>query len=383
MLLFFNYETRELNVTPLKLIAYTLFIACAFAFIGYTVGHQKLQYNFQKNEITSKLDLQKQDLNMVELSNNSTLFLNYESAIHNYIKEPSENAKADYQQRRKQLDQRLQQAADAFGLTVKRHVNLFNAWQYNFEQILFTQPNILNQVHSNWTLSFFHYQKAINKSLSAALNDFEKNQYNLLLYGDHGIKQADSAVQQKVLNIYNDQVKTLIPQVVDKLRMDKKISRCLPDSSPIFSPQRMAQEIAILQYGSRYCPFLTRSRTQTFCYRVRNTPATPDYENNLNYLVAVCDIADKRLETEASQAKQEYGQYSDNTYLERYIVPLLKDAKEKLEQRYRQPDGTVSSSLCENSDEIPVVNFRDPQVDAEILAYVQLSDKVCVNKWFS
>ena len=146
-----------------------------------------------------------------------------------------------------------------------------------------------------------------------------------------------------------------------------------PSIEPL-SPELIAENITALEYQSRYCPALVKNNVMTLCAKLnRDFPfgdkaAEERFEKGLTF----CNIANERLGHEAQLANEKYASLTFDQYYDRYVKPLIPRNIKKLKER------VIDNHLinCKISN-LPVVSFRNPEVDAYLAAFEIAGPEIC------
>lgn len=295
------------------------------------------------------------------------LYLDYEDAMYEYVQSSNPHAQAQFLEKGQALDKGLEKISAMLGLNVKREVALFQAWQYQTEQELIKSRQSIKIV--TWHLQLEDYQKDITKQINSALKAFQQEIDDVKRYPyDRTTSQVSRSVQLNMDQLY-EQAKPLIPNAVKALANRGQSVVICSGPSDTNSPSTVAQMVALLQYGSRFCPFLVTSKPEELCNELRSLP--PINENR-ETMLALCNIADKRIQEEADRAQSQYGHLTYGEYYEQYVKPLVPNYEAKLNAQVKAGFG---STICDRNY-IPVTGFRDPQTDAQIVAHQRVSSQL-------
>lgn len=299
----------------------------------------------------------------------SKLFFNYEKALNNYGDAPTQANHDNLLAAGANLDAILSKASQMFGLNVKRPVALFKAWQYRLETGALSLKG-----RDRWDLTLLTFQSLINEQIGESMQTFRNNAFDHLLYGPVGLSLANPRIQAQVDTIYEKNAKTLMPQAIQALQNNTSSIGCLPPDNNLTNPKNIAEMVTYIQYQSRYCPQITD--TEPYCTVVRNLPAVEEREDMLNHLLALCHIGEQRLQAEAKTAQEKYGQLTYSQYYQQYVAPLVPQQIEQFKKMVSSKNINDIFRACDPSY-LPVVDFRDPVIDARIAAYEQISAKIC------
>jgi hypothetical protein len=301
--------------------------------------------------------------------NITSLFINYENALDDSISAPTTQNRNRFFKLSQDLDQLLDSASMTFGLNVRRQVNLFKAWQYQLNNAPTLQGKIKLQQQ------FLSHNDAINKSLTTAMQDFNnKLLYTLLHNVNYGMKKIPRSVQSEMNKVYI-QSEPLIPAAVLSLKNRSTIMSCVPPNEDLKNPKKLANMIAALQYYSRYCAFLVQASTE-FCNTITTLLVLKDNENDIAQTLAACQFAGQRLDIERQDALQKYGAYSYDAYINKFVVPLIPQYIAQLKNQVNSKSLRIRTEVC-MLDNLPVVDFRNPDVDAQVFAFEQAGPSLC------
>jgi hypothetical protein len=304
----------------------------------------------------------------------SSLFNSYEDVMSDYVQSPTSANKDKYEPVAQKLDKELDSASDEFGLYVRRQVNLFKAWQYQLE-------NASPQDRMKIKRYFLTRNAGINNALTKSMQEFNNDLLQHLINDDYGMKKIPLTIQHKMETVYK-QTQPLLPAAFEALKNRKSTTDCLPADNNLSNPKSLANTLNILQYSSRYCAFLVNSYSDGYCHELRNFPVLKEDQEAIGQELFACQLAQQRLEQERALAQQKYGMLSYDDYIKKFVLPLVPQALSELKNRIQNKNGNISAEAC-IIDNLPVVEFRDPEVDAHIFAYSQLGPTLCMSSYLN
>lgn len=303
------------------------------------------------------------------------LFNDYEGSIENYKNHSSPQNHDQLIAQSKKLDDALNQASFIYGLNVKQSIDLFHAWQYRFQTNL-RQNKEKNKKNTIWHLELLSYRAMINAQIDKSQLDDDLATRSLLLYGYHGLTKADPTTLEQMQALFEDKASTFLPSAIQTLKKRSSLSDCMFPSD-LTNPHQIAMAIAIIQYGSRYCPLLSvRSVANDLCQHYAQVPVDNENRSLISQTLALCDIGQERLKEEANAAYAKYGNLTYANYYQQFVSPLIPQKIEQIKQLANSQSGTDRVNACDPRF-LPVVNFRDPDVDARVAAFEQESTKLC------
>ena len=359
------------------LIAVWVAIVATWVMMGFS--YYSRNHNFNASGQPRKAILQKSSEQNKVSFNASVLFLDYETAVNDYFKTPNQQTLDKMLNTGAKLDDTLNRASDLFGLNVKRWVDLFQVGQYYAEQKIQQVPNNEKQKlwYDNFLGDFLNYQLRISKQIGVSKQDYNNVSRDVLLYGDFGLSKADPKTQERMDTIFNQKASQLLPQAIQDMKDHKGgLNSCMPSMSDLDNPKNMATMVAFIQYQTRYCAFMVQSKTESYCNTIRHLPPIDEKKQMLNESLAVCQIAEKRLQAEKEASIQKYGNLSYKDYFTKYVVPLVPKYTEMLQIQAKDKNFSIMRDAC-NPQSLPVVDFRDPDIDAQIAAYEIASPNAC------
>lgn len=321
---------------------------------------------YLKNSMTSGQDS----------ADKSLLFSNLANAVTKFIDDPSEKNKAKLLQQQSDLNHALNKTLNFYGYNVARLIKMYQVWQHlSIEKILKT-PN--KGVGAKWVLVNMQYQIVILNAISKSYEKFQLSVYSSLLYKSYNYNAADKKTLDKMRALYKSKIKPLMSSAVENLKNNASVFTCVPKLVSTWSPDKLAANIAVIQYGSRYCPRFTTVRANEWCNRVKLLPEVDSKKSALQISLATCAIAKDRMKKDMELSNQKYGGLSYIEYYNKNVLPLIPKYHKLLAQKVK----TDYLTACELRS-LPIVNYRDPGVDAQIAAFVQYGPTLCqkyVNK---
>ena len=306
----------------------------------------------------------------------STTFLNYEDVASKYIKQPNSHNKAGLMRASHRLDAHLNTVVQVYGLGVKKWTDLFRVWQFQFERRLLAK-DFPKGDSERWMSSLMTYQLVIADKSSAIQQGYKNAVLNKLLYPYVSIgllqtRHPNKKAFEKINTIYQTKAKALIPATMKQFIESPGFVKCMgPSSLDPNSPQDVADNIVFLQYLSRACSHPGYDGMGSLCKRSQETfRFSADNDEDLNNMLAVCKIAEQRLHQEVTTAQEKYGELSYAQYFEKFVEPLIPQHQQALK------NAGAAYKAC-NPDQLPVVSFRDPNIDARIAAYEMYGYRYC------
>ncbi len=304
--------------------------------------------------------------------NRQMAFIRYEITVSDYVDHPNKNNKKALAQSFQALNANLDATEQVYGLVVKRWIDLYKIWALQSQQQILASPKTSNT--APWDYTLLSYEQLIEKAVKQGDQAYKDNALNTLLYPAPFARHTASRTAMKhVQTIYQQKAKALIPAAVKKMQQTTNPMNLMPLRVDLNSPQGIAENIAFIQYGSRFAPFVVKSKTDTLCATLRSMGSI---DGKTNEALAVCAIAEKRLKTEAEMAKKRYGNLSYSAYFEQYVQPLIPKYKKALKAKSQSKRSLIVFNACDPSMK-PVISFRDPQVDAQVAAYAIYGYRYC------
>ena len=306
-------------------------------------------------------------VDMLDFSNQIfNSFADYQSAVIAYTANPSAATKKALQTASGHLNDLLNNS-NKIDLYTKKWVNLFQAWQYQFEQTVLASPKKIGL--SSFDRLNTHRDSIVN-SLKLQLQqniDTQANQNTLS--NDH----ANPTLVNQINTLLNKPSSAaLITQYAHQLKenyINGKPSLCAGVSLDANDPNRVIQYVTFEQYKSRYCGFLVSAQHPTdYVQHLQKRTSTPE-------TIAAYQVANARIAMEAKAANAKYGNLTNYAYYTRYVIPQLPAAIKALKYGAQS---THSFAAC-NPNYFAVAAFREPKIDAQNLAFVSQGNKLCQN----
>lgn len=296
--------------------------------------------------------------------------------IDQYIETPTVENKTKVLESTENLMNNLTEAGDLFGYQTIRWVNMFRIWNYNYQNKLFSKDAGQLKKLRPWDLHAYTYTSKISSSVSDELDNFQIKNFGEALSGFKLTVKPNEKTREKIEQIYNSEAKNLI--LKPKNLAFKGLTSCLSPSISDESALSVAAQIEQDQYYTRTCPFLVKNKSEAICSNLKNFPRPyndDEAQERLNIAMAICGIAEARLESEAHAANEKYGELTYAEYYQKYLLPLIPKYKAQLaSENFSSTENHLTR--CD-PNYLPVVNFRDPEVDAKTAAYVEYSYKYC------
>lgn len=305
-------------------------------------------------------------------------FSQYEELLINYIKNPSRENREKWLAISSKFDLDLEKARDIFGLNVKRWCDLFLAWEHKLKHELSVSPNSIK--NSSWHSELLHYFVKIKDQINISENDFKNHVADISIDGYFEPQKSDLKIKGTINKLYLNQIKFLIPDEAEALHKRKEMIACMGPRGNISSPKEMASWIAFLQYQTRYCPFLTSSKTNELglCKTARAT-ANQEGKDFQNKILVLCDITEDRLKEEQDDSINKYGALNYDEYFDKYVNPFIPRYLSELKNKINNKGDRFK--VCDPTS-LPVVNFRNPNIDAQLAAYAYVGPTLCQDYFF-
>lgn len=345
-------------------------VACALA-----IGILLMKLTMVRTRDHSSIKIQK------KLAYRDTLYVNrqmafvrYETAVSDYANHTDNDNKQALQQSLHVLNTQLNATTQEYGLAVKRWIDLYKVWDFQFEKKLLASPKLGKS--AAWDYTLLSYEQLIEKAVSQGDQSYKNNALNTLLYpipfANH---TASRSTMKRVEAMYQKKAKALIPAAIEKMKKTINPIALMSPRLDLKSPKNVAENIAFIQYSSRYAPFFVKTKSETLCANLRRTRAF-DNSPNIDNALAVCEIAHQRLEKETKAAQKRYGHLRYATYFKEYVQPQIPTYKKILKTKSQSSNSRVVFNACDPSMQ-PVVNFRDPKIDAQVAAYEMYGYQYC------
>ncbi|MCH9769594.1 MAG: hypothetical protein K0U12_01830 [Gammaproteobacteria bacterium] len=329
---------------------------------------------YEENSISLKIQKQIVKQNHLD-SQIINGFLNYETVVDKYITNQTDANKKALLSISQQLSHTLNKASHLYGLSVKRPIDLFQVWKFQFEKKLLKSPKA--QKKRPWTLSLLSYQELIRKKINSAQQDYQNLAFNQLLFlSNNHINKPKSETVKKVKLLYQNKVKALMPAAIQWFKSQNDFTNCIPNLLDISSPESVARYTTFIQYRSRYCAFMAKSKANSFYQTLRLAPTTDDNKKRINDALAVYRIAQQRMQQEIKSAQAKYGHLSYVDYFKKYVRPLIPKYRKVLRAKSQSENQRIVFSVCEPGIQ-PVVDFRNPKIDAKVAAYEMYGYQYC------
>lgn len=347
-----------------------LIMSCALAVFTTTVFlFQKTKFIGVENNLTFVSNARSKLIGVQFRVQNS--WLNYESALNDLVKSPSnEGVKNKYVKAKTTLNTKLNDVVSVYGLRAKRAVDLFHIWQYNIEKKV-SNDNIRKD--SFFELGYYKYYKYVTDVLSKDDSDFNDEYMSVVLsLGLSPRQKADDTIVMKIMQIYRDN-KALLNKFKVKYKWPigrGTLTQCMGDYDLDFSDKKsILSALAFNVELTRACPFLAKNTYLTKRETLLNIPYHfVENKERLKLKIAITTAANNIFKDLKNEANKKYGTLTFKEYYEKHVIPRLSKAKERIHL-------VIPGYKACNPDDLPVVGWRDPEIDAFMTVFVNSCSK--------